>query len=78
LQVLLPSLPGARQIFDLEVELVQSSCGMAVPYFSHEGDRELLSDWAAKKGDEGIKEYWAQKNQFSIDGVPTHIVKHGG
>lgn len=78
LQVLLPSLPGARQIFDLEVELVQSSCGMAVPYFSYEGDRELLSDWAAKKGNEGIKEYWAQKNQFSLDGVPTHIVKHGG
>ncbi len=78
LQALLPSLPGSRQIFDLEVELVQSSCGMAVPYFSYEGDRQLLSDWAAKKGDEGIKEYWAQKNQFSLDGVPTHIVKHGG
>ncbi|GAA5181270.1 pyridoxamine 5'-phosphate oxidase family protein [Niveibacterium umoris] len=78
LQALLPSLPGARQIFDLEVELVQSSCGMAVPYFSYEGDRELLRDWAAKKGDDGIKEYWAQKNQFSIDGAPTHIVKHGG
>lgn len=78
LQALLPSLPGARQIFDLEVDLVQSSCGMAVPYFSYEGDRELLRDWAVKKGDNGIKEYWAQKNQFSLDGMPTHIVKHGG
>lgn len=77
LQALLPSLPGARQIFDLEVDLVQSSCGMAVPYFSYDGDRELLRDWAVKKGDEGIKEYWAQKNQFSLDGMPTHIVKHG-
>ncbi len=77
LQTLLPSLPGARQIFDFEVDLVQSSCGMAVPYFSYEGDRELLSDWAVKKGDEGIKEYWAQKNQFSLDGIPTHVVKHG-
>lgn len=78
LQTLFPPLPGARQIFDLEVDLVQSSCGMAVPYFSYDGDRELLSDWAVKRGDEGIKEYWVQKNQFSLDGMPTHIVKHGG
>ena len=78
LQTFFSPLPGARQIFDLEVDLVQSSCGMAVPCFSYDGDRELLSDWAVKKGDEGIKEYWAQKNQFSLDGMPTHIVKHGG
>jgi hypothetical protein len=78
LQALFPLLPGARQIFDLEVELVQASCGMAVPYFSYESDRTLLSDWATKKGDDGIKEYWAEKNQFSLDGLPTHIVKHGG
>ena len=25
-------LPGARQIFDLAIDLVQSSCGEAVPY----------------------------------------------
>ncbi|BBP02365.1 pyridoxamine 5'-phosphate oxidase family protein [Sulfuriferula nivalis] len=67
-------LPGARQIFDLAIDLVQTSCGMAVPYFSHMGDRELLSDWAVKKGDEGLKQYWEDKNQISLDGIPTHIV----
>lgn len=67
-------LPGARQIFDLAIELVQTSCGMAVPYFSHAGDRELLSDWATKKGDEGLQRYWEEKNQMSLDGIPTHIV----
>jgi hypothetical protein len=51
---------------------------MAVPYFSYESDRELLSDWAVKKGAEGIKEYWAEKNQFSLDGIPTNIVKQEG
>ncbi|PKM09894.1 MAG: pyridoxamine 5'-phosphate oxidase [Gammaproteobacteria bacterium HGW-Gammaproteobacteria-3] len=71
-------LPGARQIFDITIELVQSSCGMAVPYYSYVGDRELLSDWAAKKGDEGLKQYWEEKNRVSIDGIPTHIsVKNG-
>ena len=71
-------LPGARQIFDLTVDLVQTSCGMGVPYFSHLGDRELLSDWATKKGDEGLKQYWEEKNQMSIDGISTHIVAKNG
>ncbi|NDU88514.1 MAG: pyridoxamine 5'-phosphate oxidase family protein [Ferrovum sp.] len=71
-------LPGARQIFDVTVDLVQTSCGMAVPLFSYDGDRELLSDWAIKKGDEGLKQYWEEKNQMSIDGIPTQIVAKSG
>jgi hypothetical protein len=71
-------LPGARQIFDLALDLVQTSCGMGVPLFSHAGDRELLSDWATKKGDEGVKRYWEEKNQLSIDGIPTHVVAKNG
>ncbi len=67
-------LPGARQIFDLTIHRVQTSCGMAVPYFSYVGDRESLSEWATKKGDEGLKRYWAEKNHTSIDGIPTHII----
>lgn len=67
-------LPGARQIFDLTIELVQTSCGMAVPYYSFTGERELLSDWARKKGDDGLEQYWEEKNQSSIDNIPTHIV----
>lgn len=78
LSTLFPPLPGARQIFDMAVDLVQSSCGMAVPYFNHAGDRALLSDWAEKKGDAGIQAYWAEKNQFSLDGAPTDIVRLGG
>lgn len=36
------SLPGARQIFKMTVDLVQESCGMSVPYYSYVKDRELL------------------------------------
>mgnify|MGYP001558976889 CR=1 FL=1 len=72
---LLKPLPGARQIFDLPINLVQSSCGMAVPYFNYDGERELLSDWATQKGEEGLKSYWEEKNQHSLDGIPTHIVE---
>ena len=70
-------LPGSRQIFDITVDLVQTSCGMAVPYLSYGGNRELLCDWATKKGDEGVKQYWAEKNRVSIDGIPTNIVAKG-
>jgi len=68
-------LPGARQIFDVTVDLVQTSCGMAVPNFSYVGERELLSDWAEKQGEKGLRDYWANKNQVSIDGIPTHVMK---
>jgi len=71
-------LPGARQIFDLAIDLVQSSCGMGVPYYAYTGERELLSAWANKKGGEGIKRYWEEKNQQSIDGLPTHVVEKNG
>ena len=67
-------LPGARQIFDLSIELVLTSCGMGVPNLAYSGDRELLSDWAKKKGDDGIKQYWEEKNQSSIDNIPTNII----
>ena len=67
-------LPGARQIFELSLDLVQSSCGMSVPNYDYVGERELLNDWARSKGEEGIRQYWATKNQQSIDGLPTHII----
>lgn len=75
---LFKALSGARQIFNVMIDLVQTSCGMAVPYFSYAGDRELLSDWAIKKGVEGLKQYWEEKNQMSIDGIPTQIVAKSG
>ena len=42
------ALAGARKIFDPSVDLVQTSCGMGVPYYSCAVD--LLKDWAVKKG----------------------------
>ena len=70
-----PPTPGARQIFDLSVDLVQTSCGMAVPLFDYVAERDALKKWAEQKGEEGIKEYWREKNQVSLDGKATHIVE---
>ena len=67
-------LPGARQIFELTVDLVQTSCGMAVPLFDYVEERMELNDWASRKGEEGLKKYWEERNQVSLEGKPTHIM----
>jgi len=67
-------IPGARQIFDLSVDLVQTSCGMAVPFFDYVEERDQLTNWALKKGEKGLEEYWQDKNQQSLDGKPTNIM----
>lgn len=68
-----PSLSGARQMFELTVDLVQSSCGMAVPLFDYVEDREALNDWARRKGPAGIEKYWRENNITSLDGKSTEI-----
>jgi hypothetical protein len=78
LYALFKPLPGARQIFDVALDLVQTSCGMAVPNYAFAGDRELLSEWAVRKGDDGIRRYWEEKNQVSIDGIATSILEKSG
>lgn len=67
-------IPGARQIFDLTIELVLTSCGMGVPYYAYTDERDMLEGWAERKGDEGLRQYWEDKNQFSIDNIPTNIL----
>jgi hypothetical protein len=68
---LFPTIPGARQIIDMRVDLVQTSCGMAVPYYKFQEERQQLLRWADKKGDIGLKQYRQEKNQISLDGKPT-------
>jgi Pyridoxamine 5'-phosphate oxidase len=63
-------LPGTRQIFLIDVESVQTSCGWGVPYMSFDRERETL-----KKAHSGMEaDAWiarAQGRTQSIDGLPT-------
>lgn len=70
---LFPHDPGARNIFLVNIESVQTSCGFGVPLMDYKEDRSILADWSKAKGEEGIREYWSQKNVTSIDGKPTGI-----
>ena len=74
LYALFETQPGARQIFDMSLDLVQTSCGFGVPYFDYAGDRGKMRQWAEERGDEGIREYWKLKNTRSLDGKPTGMV----
>lgn len=69
---------AARQIFILDIHLVQTSCGMSVPYFDYQSDRDDLAKWSLKQGKVGIDKYWIKKNQQSIDGFETQIVERAG
>ncbi|WP_455203544.1 pyridoxamine 5'-phosphate oxidase family protein [Kaarinaea lacus] len=67
-------IAGMRQIIRVAVDSVQTSCGYAVPMFDYIGERDTLERWAEKKGEQGIRQYWQDKNQYSIDGLATHLM----
>lgn len=64
---------GYRQIIELNLDLVLTSCGEAVPYFEYKGERPDLRNWYKKKGDNGILKYKKDKNQLSLDGKSTGL-----
>lgn len=66
---------AARQLIDMDVEMVQTSCGYAVPMMSLEAERDVLTRWAEDRGPGGIETYWAERNSQTIDGAPTGIVE---
>jgi len=70
---LFPPMASARNLFDVTVESVQTSCGYGVPLMEVQGQRDLMDGWARKKGPEGIAAYQDEKNRVSIDGLPTGL-----
>ena len=70
---LFPAHRSARQVFDMHVELVQTSCGYAVPFMEYTGERDTMQRWVDAKSDDQIRDYWIEKNAVTIDGKPTGI-----
>ena len=71
---LFPENVGARQIIEMEVDLVQTSCGYGVPLMDFNEERTIMNSWAEKQGKENIEAYWETKNVTSIDGFETKIL----
>ena len=66
-----PKLAGTRQIFDVTIESLQTSCGMSIPFYEYQEERNQLLDWAEEKGQKNIEQYWKDRNETSIDGLDT-------
>ncbi|MFQ6547345.1 pyridoxamine 5'-phosphate oxidase family protein [Aestuariibius sp. 2305UL40-4] len=70
-----PSMAGSRQIFDVTIDSVQTSCGTGVPLMAYQGQRagEELLPYYEEIGPEGVDAYWRKKNTETIDGFPTGL-----
>ena len=73
LLALFPELPGPRNIFDLAVDLVQTSCGFGVPRMNVVEDRNTLTVGLERRGADGVRAYQQSTNRLSIDGLPTGL-----
>lgn len=67
-----PSLPGVRQVFDIAVESVQTSCGWGVPQMKLEGERETLAKYHAQQ-DPQERLAKISSRTHSIDGLPLRV-----
>ena len=63
-------LPGTRQIFVVDVDQAQTSCGWGVPHMSFERERTTLSKYHAKSSDAERFGKYARRTT-SIDGLPV-------
>ncbi|MBT5435004.1 MAG: pyridoxamine 5'-phosphate oxidase family protein [Alphaproteobacteria bacterium] len=73
---LFPAMGGSRQIVDVAIDRVESSCGSGVLLFTYKGQRgkSQLVPFYERMGEDKVRQYWERKNQTSIDGLPTHIL----
>ncbi|HFE65782.1 MAG TPA: pyridoxamine 5'-phosphate oxidase family protein [Chloroflexi bacterium] len=71
---LFPESAGNRNIILMTVHSVQSSCGFGVPLYEYLDERGTLAKTTEAKGKDGIQKYWVEKNQISIDGLPTYVL----
>ncbi len=68
-----PSHRSARQIFDVTIDMVQTSCGYAVPFMDYAGERDTMQKWVDSKSDDDLLTHWREKNARTIDGRKTGI-----
>jgi hypothetical protein len=71
LEPLFPAMTGVRQVIEVEVERVQTSCGFGVPRMERVADRDHLIRWAEAKED--LSAYRRERNATSIDGLPAPV-----
>jgi Pyridoxamine 5'-phosphate oxidase len=70
---LFPPQRGARQIFDVAVDMVQTSCGWAVPFMDYNRERDTMQKYIDGKTDQDFRDGWVKSNAVTLDGNPTGV-----
>ena len=65
-------LPGTRQIFVIDIDNIQTSCGWGVPYMTFERERATLSKYHAQQ-DPQERLAKIKGRIKSIDGLPVRV-----
>ena len=60
-----------RAILRVRVHRVAESCGFGVPLYDYRGDRDQMTAWCRRKGEQGVLDYQRAKNATSLDGLPA-------
>ena len=60
----------------MSIDMVQTSCGYAVPFMEFQSDRDTMQKWVDGKSDDDIRSYWVERNSHprlmaKPTGVPT-------
>lgn len=62
---------GVRSIIVADIDRTSNSCGFSVPFMDFVEHRPTLARHWEGKDDEELADYWAKKNETSIDGLPA-------
>lgn len=65
-------LPGTRQIFEFDVDSVQTSCGWGVPLMTFDRESQTLKKYAAKYSEAELLAFQKTRTK-SIDGLPVRL-----
>jgi hypothetical protein len=68
-----PGADGVRAVIRVHLDRISDSCGFGVPLMEPAGERPQRERWLASKGADGLREYVAERNAASIDGLPAFV-----
>ena len=68
-----PAQASRRAIVRVRVHRIADSCGYGVPLYDFVSQRKQMTEWAERKGPDGLSDYKAQKNARSLDGLPSGL-----
>lgn len=64
------SFVGVRAIIKVNVTRISDSCGYGVPLYQFESQREISPKYVQQRGGDHIRNYFAENNSTSLDGLP--------